>query len=152
MSNDIFILLRFSTGYQVGLGHFTRCLSLAQEFERFRNVKIHFATDNWINELIKYKSKYRIFVKECHEYTSGCCWLNDLIHNTKYQVIIFDHKGDLCNYCKSELKDRGTLLISIDDPSDKRLDVDINFYPPISSATDLCWDGMKVFIKLGGNG
>ncbi len=122
--------IRLDTGATIGLGHFMRCLSLANALSKFGDFKIYFICRNKINLKVNYEV---IYLNK--EYTTGknsysFPSIYDEIEEVKavlqqYDIscLIVDHYGardDYFSLLRNEVKN----LACMDDSLERRLPVD----------------------------
>jgi spore coat polysaccharide biosynthesis protein SpsF len=58
-------------------------------------------------------------------------WLNSVVVNINARGIILDVRDDLPSETINNLREKGILIATIDDPTDRRLLADFAFYPPV---------------------
>ena len=68
-------------------------------------------------------------------------WIQELIVNNQQQVLILDVRTDLATSAIQAIRATGILIVTIDDPSDRRLLADLAFYPPVPQVGRLDWTG-----------
>ena len=63
-------------------------------------------------------------------------------------AVVLDVRDDLPRSVIRRLRKDGVLIATIDDPSDRRLDADLAFYPPIPQVQTMNWAGFtgKLFV------
>ena len=144
-------LIRCDFSNQIGYGHITRCLAIAEVLSNNYNWNINFAIkEQNIDSKFKIPHKYKI-VEHCdakYEYNEEK-WLNFLLKKYFPNCIIFDIRTDLSEDFIKEIKKTNLKVISIDDPSDRRLSSDINFYPPSPKLRKMSWDQFKGINYIG---
>ncbi|HHS48475.1 MAG TPA: UDP-2,4-diacetamido-2,4,6-trideoxy-beta-L-altropyranose hydrolase [Desulfurella acetivorans] len=133
------ILLRCNASRSIGFGHLVRCLALASEFQK-KDCKIAFAVNknDFAINLIQ-KENYTVYKKYTKNHKQ---WLSNVIKNFKADILVLDVRDDLDNVTLSEIKQKFNIkIVTIDDPTNKRLVCDFAFYPPIFQVKQLNWDG-----------
>lgn len=68
-------------------------------------------------------------------------WLQELIANNQHQVLILDVRTVLATTSVQAIRETGVLIVTIDDPSARRLFADLAFYPPVPQVSRLDWTG-----------
>ena len=134
------IIYLFELNQKIGLGHFSRGLSLARSLIK-NNHKCDLATIENINfkkEFYKYLNQFDI----PYFNFNGFDLFEIHLRKEKFDYVIIDFanyerykENKLINIIK-----KYSLLICIDDITKRRLKADINFYPPINWVKNLDWD------------
>jgi UDP-2,4-diacetamido-2,4,6-trideoxy-beta-L-altropyranose hydrolase len=116
------ILFRCNAGRRIGLGHFVRCLALAEEFQA-RRVPVHFVSefidDPWpIQQLASHGLSWQ---SPANPSAAALC---DLAAHRRASVIFVDwYDPDAAFF--NELASRGFLVAALDDLGERELPVDI---------------------------
>jgi len=135
------ILFRCDGGEKIGFGHLTRCLALAGELRNKYGCGISFAmsAEPTGQEMVRQQG-YHL---ELRENLSESDWLAEVVDRIKPDAVIFDYRGpsdpDLINKWRKEK----IIIANIDDPTEKRLLADLNFYPPVPQVGEMNWEDFK---------
>jgi spore coat polysaccharide biosynthesis predicted glycosyltransferase SpsG len=76
-------------------------------------------------------------------------WINRIVNDAKPKAIVLDVRDDLPVQVLREWRDKRILIVTIDDPSDRRLLADLAFYPPVPQVKKMDWTGFKGELYTG---
>lgn len=144
------ILFRCDGASDIGLGHIVRCLALADELKK-RNFGVCFAMRKGPLGIKMVEEKgYKVILSDesCIEFNGGV-WLKQCVSKTNPRAIIFDVRDNLSKEIVKEIKDGGVLIVTIDDPEDKRLEADLAFYPPVPQVKRVDWSSFSGELYTG---
>jgi spore coat polysaccharide biosynthesis predicted glycosyltransferase SpsG len=132
------VLFRLDAGPLVGLGHIGRCLPVAAALTA-QGATCHFLVSG--GEPGPERLRAAGFMVE--ELPVGGAvafrdWLSQ--QDTPFDAYFFDVRDDLGQDDLRELK-KSAVIAVLDDPTDKRLEAELAFYPPVPQVAELDWTG-----------
>ena len=132
----------------IGLGHVVRCLALADELREKHGCGITFAMASGEpgKALVREKG-FPIIAKPTDSDEGG--WLDDLMKQQHPDILLLDVRSDLPRDKIRTYRQNGVLIVTIDDPSDRRLEADLAFYPPVPQVDKLEWLGFPGELHIG---
>ena len=142
------ILIRCDASHQIGIGHLSRCMTLASRLNEYPSVKIIFAIkkSDVAEKLLKNKFELLVFdSSRKHSYEN---WFIEILIQQKISQLILDVRNDVNGAFLKKIKPL-TRIITIDDPEDKRLFSDLAFYPPVKQVMEMDWSNFKGCLKVG---
>lgn len=137
------ILFRCDGSHEIGFGHIVRCIALADELRDKHGSGVVFAVlyDNKAMEMILnhgYKVETANPREDQFDYGD---WFNCIVKKNHPCALILDIRDDLPSNIVSNLRKKGILVVTIDDPTDRRLLADLAFYPPVPQVEKMDWQG-----------
>lgn len=151
MKNPVRVLIRCDGSSKVGMGHIVRCLALADELKIDLNCEVAFAVreDSTGIDIIR-KKNYRIFLSPNNSLNFNySSWIFEIIGDFIPQVFLMDVRDDLPLELIKKIKEKKILIVTIDDPSDRRLYSDLAFYPPVHQVKKMDWTGYEGKLYIG---
>jgi len=144
------VLFRCDGSPELGLGHIVRCLALADELKN-HNINIYFAIRKGPLGIRMVEEKgYRVFTSDevTNNFDYGK-WIDKCAIESCCKAIIFDVRDGLSRAIVRKLRNKGILTVTIDDPEDKRLEMDLAFYPPVPQVKRMDWSGFTGELYIG---
>jgi UDP-2,4-diacetamido-2,4,6-trideoxy-beta-L-altropyranose hydrolase len=144
------VLFRCDGSHSVGFGHVVRCLALADELKDMGCV-VSFAIreEGAMRSLAAQEKSFPVILsEECNSWDYSS-WLEQAVVAAKADILILDVRDDLPVSVLHSLRNRGILIVTIDDPSDRRLAADMAFYPPVPQVERQGWTGFTGRLYVG---
>ena len=141
------LLFRCDGDEKIGFGHITRCLALAEVLRDNYGCGVTFAIASGKPgiDMIR-RAGYHL---EINEGLSEVNWQEEVVRRLRPCAIIFDYRGPADLKKINEWRNEGILIASIDDPTEKRLHVDMNFYPPVPQVKEMNWNDFRGELYIG---
>ena len=145
------VLFRCDGSPEIGLGHVVRCLALADEFREAHGCRIAFAMRHSPLgfEMVLEKGYPVLTSRDDGQFFNYAQWLEEAIGNADAQALVLDVRDDLPRAAVEALRDQGVFIVTLDDPSERRLAADLAFYPPVPQVQKLDWTGFTGQLYVG---
>lgn len=141
------VLLRCDGSAQLGLGHVYRCLALADELRDVHGWGVVFAmADSSLGTEVATRAGYHV-ERKCGEVEDA--WLEDLASRQRPDVLVLDVRSDLARSTLDGIRKAGVMVVTLDDPSERRLSTDLAFYPPVPQVRRMDWTGFMGELHVG---
>ena len=133
------VLIRCDGDSSTGLGHVMRCLALAEDLREKQGCGVVFAMASGEPGIKLVREAG--FPLELQQGENEGKWLDGLVSRHHPDVLILDIRNDLPVEKVKNLCRKGLLMVSIDDPTPRRTEANLLFYPPIPQVTEMDWSG-----------
>ena len=133
------VLIRCDGDSNTGLGHVVRCLALAQDLREKHGCGVVFAMASGESGMKLVREAG--FPLERQKEESEGEWINSLVSRHHPGVLILDIRNNFPVEKIKNLRGEGILVVSIDDPTPRRTEADLLFYPPIPQVDEMDWSG-----------
>lgn len=136
------ILMRCDGGGALGFGHVKRSLALARAFRDAHGFGVAFAMQaNTDASALAASAGFPVHVWP--EGETEAAWLGGLIAQARPLCVVFDTRAETGAAAVRAARHAGCLTAVIDDGSDRRLEADLAFYPPVPQVSQLEWRGAQ---------
>jgi len=145
------ILIRCDGNSGIGLGHVVRCLALAKIFSFHHGCHIVFAMRQGpIGFSLVEQEEFPIcWPSEKQDLPSSNAWLLTVTQRVQPDVVVLDVRDDLSRMTLKKIRRQGRLIVTIDDPSERCLEADLAFFPPVPQVQKLRWPEFAGQIHAG---
>jgi len=138
------LLIRCDGAPEIGFGHVVRCLALADELRSRHGFEVDFAMIQGSLGFAQVQQRgYRVLYPQppSNELFDEGAWLQNIMSESAYSALILDVRTDLAIDAIRQIRRQGALIVTIDDPSERRLAADLAFYPPVPQVERMDWTG-----------
>ena len=133
------VLFRCDGSPRLGLGHIYRCLALADELRESHGWGVTFAmAEGPVGVELVTRADYPVEEKQGLQEDF---WLDEVIQRLHPDVLVLDIRSGLNRGSVQKWRRNGALIVTLDDPSERRLAADLAFYPPMPQVQSMNWSG-----------
>lgn len=145
------VLFRCDGSPEIGLGHVVRCLALADELRETHDCRIAFVMRHGplVFEMVHQKGYPVLTPSDGGQPFDYGQWLGEAMGHWAAQALVLDIRDDLPRSALEELRRQGVLVVTLDDPSERRLASDLAFYPPVPQVQRMDWAGFTGQLYVG---
>lgn len=146
------VLLRCDGNAEIGLGHITRCIALAKQFRKESDIEVVFAMRNsQLGGRIVEENDFKVIAFSDDDLSTFkyVKWFKETAERVKADTIILDIRDDLPRETIRQMRSEGYLMVTIDDPSERRLECDLAFYPPVPQVDRMEWSNFQGTLYKG---
>ncbi len=140
------ILIRCDAAPELGFGHVVRCLALANTLRDLYGWQVEFAMKTGAVGFAQVHSSGYLVHRAPAEILSGedeGSWLQQIVKNIRPHALLLDVRTDLTTRAVQSIRENGVAIVTIDDPSERRLAADLAFYPPVPQVERMDWAGFS---------
>lgn len=138
------IVIRCDAGRSAGFGHVVRCLALASRLRADAGVEALFAMlrDDVGNQFVR-EQGFSVTEFDSSRATnqSEDDWLGSVLLNNKAECLVLDVRTQLTKSMLLRVREKGLLVVTIDDLSVRSSAADQIYMPPIPQVKRLTWEG-----------
>ncbi len=142
------ILFRCDGDEFVGMGHVVRCLALAEEFRDVHGCAVMFAVASGPVGADKIREA-GFLVWEKPGDVDEASWMEERLAEERPHALIMDFRTDLPRSAVRAWKENGIQVATLDDPSERRLEADLAFYPPVPQVREMDWADFQGDLYVG---
>jgi spore coat polysaccharide biosynthesis predicted glycosyltransferase SpsG len=139
------ILIRCDGTHEVGMGHVSRCLALADELRDRERCTVTFAMrgSGTPGAAAVRGGGYAIDAVIADAEADYGDELQAIASSRGAAAIVVDVRDALSRASLEAIRDRGTRIVAIDDASERRLAADLAFYPPVPQVEEMDWTAFR---------
>lgn len=132
------VMIRCDGGATIGFGHVRRCLAVARRLRDREGLGVRFAVmrDNTAADAIRAEG---FPVDVAPEGLTEIDWMLDLASVHRPKAWVLDVRTSLTPHSVLRLRATDTIVVALDDGSERRLTADATFYPPVPQVFGLDW-------------
>jgi spore coat polysaccharide biosynthesis protein SpsF len=142
------VLVRCDGDALCGLGHVVRSLAVADELREQHGCGISFAMASGAPGMALVREKgFPVAAKP--DGVAEEDWLEGVMQRQRPDLLLLDVRSGLSREKVGDWRRNGIVIATVDDPSERRLEADLAFYPPVPQARGLDWSEFTGELYLG---
>jgi spore coat polysaccharide biosynthesis protein SpsF len=142
------ILVRCDGDERIGLGHVVRSIALADDLRERHGFGVAFAmASGKIGRETVEQAGFPVEMKPDHD--DEAAWIERMAANRQMDGLILDVRTSLSPAVLCKCRNRGILIATIDDTSERRREADLAFFPPIPQLEHMDWGEFKGKLYAG---
>ena len=142
------VVLRCDGGSRLGMGHVMRMLSIGNALRSQEGLGVLFAVMEDETARARIESDgFPVAYGKCVEDEGA--WLASLVKERRAQALLLDVRTGLPRDAVAQIRATGVLVGVLDDGSERRLEADLAFYPPVPQVRALDWSGFDGTLAVG---
>ena len=143
MADPVNVLVRCDGGHDIGMGHVSRCLALADELRGREGCTVTFAMrrTETAGAAAVQAAGYRVDAVAADARADYGDELMAMASSRGAAAVVVDVRDALSRGSLEAIRARGVRIVSIDDAADRRLAADLAFYPPVPQVEEMDWTG-----------
>lgn len=142
------VVIRCDGGAEIGLGHIKRCLSLARALRDQQGLGVVFAAMGDAQALALIDDEGFRRTARPDDATERD-WIAQILHETGAGALVLDVRTDLSQGDVRSLRAQVSLIVALDDGSERRLAAHLAVYPPVPQTRELFWPQGDVDLCVG---
>lgn len=135
------ILIRCDGSSEIGMGHLSRCLALADELKSAHECSVRFAMrdPSSAGATEVRLAGYPVESVPDDPLADYGDWLRTTLRSLDARALVVDVRDALSRGSLDDCRRDGALVVAIDEATDRRLAADVVFYPPVPQVADMDW-------------
>lgn len=142
MHQDIppLVCIRCDGSHDIGFGHVVRCLALADELRIVHECRVTFLMHTGLEGIVMVRDRgYSVLTPSQETHAQESIWPLSLMGEASADAVVFDIRDDFPRQAMDSLREGGTVVVVIDDISDRCLSADLAFFPPVPQVDRMDW-------------
>lgn len=139
------VIVRCDGSSEIGMGHLSRCLALADELKSAHECSVRFAMrdPSSAGATAVRLAGYPIESVPDDPLADYGDWLRTTLRSLDARALVVDVRDALSRGSLDDCRRDGALVVAIDEATDRRLAADVVFYPPAPQVAEMDWSGFS---------